>query len=80
MTTRKDKIWGLEGPEADTRTNLGFPMLVVLLTRFLSLVFLIGLPKVKTNSTQRDRTALEVPLTEHTRDATGLLFSSKYLI
>lgn len=54
-------------------------MLMVLLTGFLSLVFLIGLPKVKINSTQWDRIALEVPLPEHSRDATGLLFSLKYL-
>lgn len=57
----------------------GFPVLMVLLTGFLSLVFLIGLPKVKINSTQWDRIALEVPLPEHSRDATGLLFSLKYL-
>lgn len=57
----------------------GFPVLMVLLTGFLSLVFLIGLPEVKINSTQWDRIALEVPLPEHSRDATGLLFSLKYL-
>lgn len=60
--------------------DLGFPMFMVLLSRFLSFILsLIGLPKVKINSTQWDRIALEVPLPEHTRDATGLLFSLKYL-
>lgn len=76
----KTEVWGLVGPQAVTWVVLGFPVLTVTTYCFFAPQFLDGLAKGKINSTQWDRTASEVPLPEHTRDAIGLLLSLKYLI